>query len=405
MRRPILPPLFLLSLFLSGLHFPAPAVAAPTDDGAEQARISAELYEHKALEHFYSAEFREAEEQYRKAIALQPENPLYWNGLADCYLFQLLLAAGRLDSQFYTAANEFLNPTPTAPDAVVVKAFWEALGRARSLGEKRVRANASDAQAHYALAVSYAIESHYHLNLTRKPLDALRSGDKSRDAAQRARQLDSKNSDPNLILGAYEYAIGSVPGAFRWLLLLSGHSGSKTRGVELLQDAMLHGKRTSTAALALLAVMYGREKLFVYSREMFQHLLRFFPRNYLYEMEIARTYQREGNLGAAIEVCKNVARKYETRAPGFERVDPVKLYFQIATLVEEHGRPDDAMEFFQKVISKKPEGVLHAQSYLRMGEYYRARKERERARTMFENARRLPFPEIQRQAVAGLRRL
>jgi len=363
------------------------------------------LYERKALDHFYSAEFRDAEVQYKKAIAFESENPLYWNGLADCYLFQLLLAAGRLDSRFYSAANEFLNATSAPPDAAVLKAMWDALQRGRSLAEKRVRENVNDAGAHYALAVNYSIEAHYHLNLARKPLDALRLSGKARDSALRTRQLDPKNSDSNLILGGYEYAIGSVPVAFRWLIALGGHSGSKARGVELIQDAMLHGKRTSTAALALLAVAYGREKLFIYSREMFQHLMRFFPRNYLYEMEVARTYQGEGNLGAAAEVCKNVARKYEARAAGYDRVDAVKLYFQIATLLVEHKRPDEAAEFFQKVLSQKPEGLLHGQSYLRLGEYYSARKEREKAREMFEKARRMPFLEIQKQAAAGLRKL
>jgi len=380
-------------------------VAALREGRAEQARISAEVFEHKALDHFYSAEFREAEELYKKAIALEPENPLYWNGLADSYLFQLLRAAGRLDSRFYSAANEFLDAKPAPPDAAILKSMWEALTRARRLAEERIRANANDAGAFYALAVNYAIEAYYHLNLARKPLDALHDAGTARDAARRARQLNPQNSDANLILGGYEYAIGSVPAAFRWLLALGGHSGSKARGVELVQDAMMHGKRASTAALALLAVAYGREKMFGYSREMYQHLARFFPRNYLYEMEIAGTYQREGNLGAAVVVSKNIARKHEAGAAGYDRVDTTKLHFQIAALLEEHNRPDDAAEFFQKVILQRPEAALHGHSYLRLGEYYRGRNVREKARAMYEKARHLPFPEIQKQAARGLRKL
>lgn len=395
--------LIFLFLLLTWLLFPA-ADAAAHRDAAAQSRISAEVHEYKALDNFYSAEFREAEEQYLQALAIEPENPLYWNGLADSRLFQLLMAAGRLDSRFYSAANDFLDVKPAPPDAAKLQAMWDALASARRLAEQRIAANAKDADAHYALAVNYSIEAHYHLNLERKPLDALHDAGTARDAALHARQLDPLSSDANLILGGYEYAIGSVPAAFRWLLALGGHSGTKARGVELIQDAMLRGKRASTAALALLAVAYGREKLYVYSRQMFQHLARFFPRNYLYEMEIARTYQREGNLGAAIEVSKNIARKYEAGAAGYERVDAAKLYFQIATLLEEHARPD-AAEFFQKVTSQKPEGLLQAQSYLRLGEYYRARNERENARAMYENAKRLPFVEIQKQAAAGLRKL
>lgn len=404
-RRQSLPSKIFLTFLLIASQFPASSAAARPADDEKQIRVPAEVYERKALDHFYSLEFREAETQYKQAIAVQPENPLYWNGLADCYLFQLLVSAGRLDSRLYTAANEFLNAPAAPPDPALLTAMWNALQRGRSLAEKRIRENPNDSGAYYALAVNYSIEAHYHLNLARKPLDALRVSGKARDAALRTRQLDPTNSDANLILGGYEYAIGSVPFAFRWLVALSGHSGSKAHGVELIQDAMMNGKRTSTAALALLAVAYGREKMFVYSREMFQYLLRFFPRNYLYEMEIARTYQLEGNLGAAVEVCKTVARKYEAHAAGYDRVDPVRLYFQLGSLLEEHKRPDDAATFFQKLTSLQPEGALHGKSYLWLGEYYRARKEREKARAMFEKARRLPFVDVQKQAAAGLRKL
>jgi tetratricopeptide (TPR) repeat protein len=139
---------------------------------------------------------------------------------------------------------------------------------------------------------------------------------------------------------------------------------------------------------------------------MYQHLLQFFPRNYLAELEIARTFQRENNFGAALDVYRNVERKMVNHAPGYERVNAERLHFQLATLYEMKHRPGDALASYSKVIAAhNPGGMLQARSYLRMGEIHLRMQQREKARELYLKAAGFPFPEVRREANARLRML
>jgi tetratricopeptide (TPR) repeat protein len=385
-----------LSLFLSS---PFRTQAAPP-------QISAQVYADKGFQHFYNLEFHLSAEAYRNAIELNRNDPTYWTGLADSYLFQMLMKAGRLDGALYTASNEFLEKPPLEPDAALTQSMWDALRTARNICAERFARNSKDAAAHYSMAVSYGIEANYYLNLARRNLDALSVSGAARDHARQALSSNPQFHDAKIVLGAYEYGIGSVPAAFRWLLALGGHTGSKERGVELIQEAMMKGERATPAAIALLGVIYSREQMFAYSRQMWQHMLRFFPRNHLAELEIARTYQRENNLGAAMETYRDVARKMEAGEPGFSRVNAERLHFELGTLLESKNRPGEALAHYAQVAAlHNPGGILQARSYIRMGEIFLRLQQKEKAREMYQKAAALPFPDVRREANARLRTL
>jgi hypothetical protein len=321
-------------------------------------------------------------------------------------MFQMTLALGRLDSAFYSASNELLPKDTSRPPAESAQAFHGALQRGRAAAEARLARNRLDATAHYALAVSYALEANFHLNLDRRGVEALGLGSKARDAARAALQADPEFHDTKLILGAYEYAIGSVPAAFRWLLVLGGHTGTKAHGVQLAQEAMQRGTRAGPAAMTFLGVVYHREKLYPYSREMWSRLHSRYPRNALYELGMARALELEKNTAAALERYLSVARKLESGEPGYSRVNAERLYFQIADLYEKNGKMGEALSAYARAAAAGgARSRLQAHSFLRRGDIYRGLDQKERAREMYEKARALPYPALQRQAGSRLRSL
>lgn len=392
--------------------FALPAAASPPQG-------SAQLHADKGFDHFYNLELDQAAASYQKAIDLASENPDYWVGLAYARMFQHLRAAGKLDAQIYTASNDLL-PRPSLPDARFEPEMRQALERARKLCEKRLAANPRDVEAHYALGIAYAVEANFHVNARGKPLDALRPATRAKEHHARVRQLDPYNHDANMVIGTYEYVIGSVPGAFRWVLRLVGHSGSKQRGMELLRDAILHGKRVAPPALATMAYVYNRERQYGASRQMLEHLVNFYPRNPVFPMEIAASYAREGNFAAAANVYAEVVRKFESDAPGFSQISAPRLYFQIAVMREHGGNYKQASAEYEKALAAleaaaghasppsdaaQPLARLHASVLLRLGHISANLGEKEKARRLLEEAAASPFAEIQRAAAERLKKL
>ncbi len=367
----------------------------------------------QARDHFYSMELEQAVEDYRKLLAIEPENPDYWTSLAHVYLFQQLQKTGKFDNDVYSAAAT-VAPVPTAYDPRLASSMWDALQHARDICEKRLAANARDLDANYFMGVAYALESNYQISVARRYMDALGPAAKAKDFHLKVLQIDPNNHDANLVIGTYEYGIGSIPFAFRWLVRIAGHDGTKEHGLELIRDALVNGKRGPAAPLIMLAYIHNREKQYVYSRQMLDQLTRFYPRNSFFELQVANSLQKLGDLNAAAEVYRQVEKKTEQGTPGFaNKVDLPRLRFQLAATYESLRQRDLALNYYRLILpwetgkktSYDTPPVLQANAYLRMANLRRELGHRDAAREYYQKAMEFPLPEIQKLARNALKKL
>lgn len=366
----------------------------------------------EAQDHFYSMELEQAAEDYRKLLAADPDNPDYWTSLAHVYLFQQLQKSGRFDNEVYSAAAT-VAPVATSYDPRIALSMWEALKKAREICEKRLASNARDLDANYFMGISYALESNYQISVARRYMDALSPATKAKDYHLKVLQIDPHNHDVNLVIGTYEYGIGSIPFAFRWLVRIAGHDGTKEHGLELIRDALVNGKRGPAAPLIMLAYIHNREKQFDYSRQMLDQLARFYPRNSFYELQMANTFQKQGDLTGAAEMYRRVEKKTEQGAPGFAKVDLPRLRFQLATTYESLRQRDLALNYYRLILpwetgkktSYDTPQALQANAYLRMANLRRELGHRDAAREYYQKAMEFPLPEIQKLARNALKKL
>lgn len=345
------------------------------------------------LEHFYNLEYEPATANFEQALSQDPENPLFLNYLANTYLFHELHRTGRLDSGLYTESNQFLRTERPPVDPQVLEKVKELLAQSKDLCRRRLKENPRDKAALYALGIAYGTEANYELTVHRRGYAAVKAGSKAKDAHERLKRLDPDSYDANLVLGLYEYTVGSIPAALKWLALLVGHRGSKKRGIELLQSAMAQGRLTTTDAAILLTLIYNREKKYAEGRAVLEKLGENYPRNHLVPLEIAYTYLREGNEEAALKEYAQLVEKVERRAPGFERMPRGRLYYQIGAIHQRRENYEEALGAFARVTgAAESDDLLSAYASVRKGEVYLALNQLEQVREECARVLALAYP-------------
>lgn len=379
-----------LLVFLLGAHVDTVGTGGAVDPW---------VYAHAGLNHFYNADYEPALANFRQALTLEPEHPIFLNYLANTYLFRELYRTGQLDTQLYSESNSFLRAEKPKSDQETMDMVKELIERSQAISTRRLGKNPNDTTALYALGISYGIEANYEFTLYKHWYSALGAGSKAKQFHERLKRLDPNYHDADLVLGLYEYTVGSIPATVKWLALLVGYRGSKERGIELLHSAMTQGRLATTDAAVLLAVIYNREKKYAYTRALLHKLAEYYPRNHLAAMEVARTYMREGNDQAALAEYLRVAQKVESRAAGFERASRERLYYQIGSLHQRLHNYEEALAAFEKITSApEAEGLIKAHAGVRRGEIFLAQNRPELARRECERVLTMPYPEPRAEA-------
>jgi len=364
------------------------------------------VYAHAGLDHFYNLEYDEAIADLQKALEGDPDNVLFHNYLTNVFLFQELYRTRRLEGNLYAASNAFLKAQTPKPDPERMALIRQRVATVKQLCQQRLQENRYDTEALYAQGVAYSIEANYKFTLEKKYLDALRAASKANQLHRQVLKLDPNYHDAKLVPGLYQYVVGSLPGGIKFLVFLIGHRGNKSRGIALLQDAIANGQQVSSGAAILLGVVYNREKKHAYARQLYETLSQYYPRNLLLRLEVGRTYEREGNRAAALEVYTQVVEQVEAGVPGYSKVPRERLYYQIGIMHLQVGELDRALSAFFHVSEREEgDGLVKAFSALRRGEIHVAQKQLERARAEFERVAAMPYEEPRRLAQQRLRAL
>lgn len=384
-------------LLLVCLGLPAPA-------GANEVEPWTHAY--AGLQHFYSVEYPQAIAQIEQAIEGDPDNPIFYNFLANAYLFQELYRLGLLEGNLYDASNSFFKEQKREPDAARMAKVKQAIATTRRICEARLAKNPRDIEALYALGTSYGIEGNYRFTIERSWWDALRAGTKANEYHEKVLKLDPNYHDAKLVPGVYQYVVGSIPRGVKWLAFLFGYHGTKEHGIELLQEAMTHGKLTTSDAAFLLSVIYSREWRFDYARQLLEPLTRFYPRNPLVRLEIGRTYLREGKVAKALENHVAVAQDMEAGRPGYDKIPRDRLWYQIGTLYQQQSRWSEALDAYARITDRgDSDGLVRAYSGLRRGEIFLAQNRPDLAREEYQRVAALPYEEPRRKAQERLQAL
>ena len=340
------------------------------------------------FDHFYNLEYDEALRQFRADAARDASDPAALNHIAHAILYREMYRTGALESELVSGANAFLRRERVNPSAADVEEFESAIRRSMELCQQRLSADAKDSDALYALGVAYGLRGNYNFLVRKAWLDALRDATTARKLHDKVVALKPSFIDARLLDGVHDYVVGSLPFAWKMLGFVAGFRGDKNNGIRTLQTVAREGDINRTDAEVLLAAVYRRERRSKDAIPLLEDLIRRFPRNYLFRLELAYMHGDLGQRTQALAVIDEVERLQRKHAPGYSRLLLEKVLYARGNLLFWFDDYDRAIDNLRRAAARANELDLNTAMlcWLRLGQCYDLKGAREQARTAYNQA-------------------
>ncbi len=249
----------------------------------------------QAFGRLYNFDFAGAHAILDRRLAAQPDDPMAYSVRAAVLLFSELDRLAVLETEFFADDRRIADEKKKAKaDPAVRRQFYEAVDAAQSRANGVLGTRPDDAEALYALCMSYGVVGDYTALIERRNLATLGIAKRSNACAQQLLKAHPEIQDAYVTVGFTEYLVGSLPFFVRWFVRFDGVQGDKQRGIATLQRAARSSRYLGPFAKILLSIAYLREKRWDDSRRMLAEFHHDYPDNPLVRRELARLEARAG---------------------------------------------------------------------------------------------------------------
>ncbi len=236
----------------------------------------------------YQLKFSEARARITDWGKTNAEQPLFHAALAATYLFEEFYHQGVFTSAFFLDDKKLLEGIEGRPDEERRKAFLGAIRHAQDLAERRRKADSSDTDALFVLAISNGMLADYTSLIERRQFASLKFIKAAEEYSKLLLAASPHMEDAYVALGAANYIIGCLPGYKQFFLRFGGIRGDRMRGMMQLEMAVRSGNYLKPFAKILLALVALREKQPGLARRLLEELVTEFPTNPVFRDELAK---------------------------------------------------------------------------------------------------------------------
>ncbi len=238
------------------------------------------------LDALYNLDYEKARQDFAEMARLYPN---YAGGsmfLASRLCFKTLYESRRLQASLYSS-DSFYTRGDDKVDPKIVAEFRRLTREAKRLADARLKTNPKDVEALDYLAGTAGLKASFEEAVERRHFAAIKDGSEAVDRHREVLKLDPNYIDAEITIGLYDYVVGSLPPLQKILAGITGHRGSKKRGLATLERVAKLGRWANDDAKSLLILLYKREQRFSDALALARDLSARYPRNYLFRLETA----------------------------------------------------------------------------------------------------------------------
>ena len=279
----------------------------------------------EAYDRFYNLDYPGAVERFARFHAAHPGDPQATALLLNAVLFQELYRLDLLDTTFYANDGFLTGRHATAEDPRTRDRILGLADEAIHEADWRINRDPNDIDALYARGWVRSLKCTYVAMVERGYGSGFRLATKAREDEERVLQLDPDYVDAKLVAGVYEYVVGALPWPFKIMIGFAGITGSKSRGMAMLDDAGNRGVTTSIEARTVIALFLRREARYKQAIEVVRGLKSLYPRDFLFCLEEANLRKDAGEGMGAVAAYREIVAN--SNRPGYFAEARLELAF------------------------------------------------------------------------------
>lgn len=340
-----------------------------------------------AFDRFYNLDYPVAIADFERYHAEHPGDPQATTYLLNAIIFQELYRLDLLDTTFYANDGFLTGRHATEEDTAKRDQIFALADEAVREADWRLSKNPNDVDALFARAFVRSLRCTYVAMVERAFGTGFRLATKAKDDANRALQLDPDYVDAKLVAGVYEYVVGALPLPFKLLIGFVGITGSKTKGLQLLEDDGNRGSIvTSIDARTATVLFLRREARYKEAIEIIRGLEKQYPHDFLFCLEEANLRKDAGEGMAAVDAYREVLA--DNDKPGYFLSAKVELAeFGLGDALRGQRHYEEAAQAYEQAAWTKDVGPeLKIRSLLAAGECHDLNGQRQLAMKDYQAA-------------------
>ena len=370
---------------LAGLFIAFPfCVQTAIADSVDTDPLNRDPQVREAFERFYIMDYASSISRFETIRGEHPGNSIATGYLLYATLFKELFRLDLLDTTFYANDGFLTGKHTVVEDPHARDQIKDLSDAAINEANQQLKNNPDDVNALFARGWAKSLEATYLAMVERSFGSALRMASQAHSDHARVLQLNPNYVDAKLVAGNYEYVIGALPLPFKIFMGFAGIHGSKATGMEMLRDAGARGVITSVEARVCMMLFLRREAKYQEAEQIAEGLVKEYPRDFLFHLEVANLKKDSGDGPKAISSYREVI-ELSKKAGYFPSTHLELVYFGLGDTLRGQKLYADAVEAYdngayQPTVS--PE--LKRRCLLSAGQVYDLMHDHDKARQQYQ---------------------
>ena len=350
--------LLTFTLALPGIALPAPAQPI-SNSHTDPINLTPQVRE--AHEHFYNLDYDGALTRFEAIQKANPQSVIATGYVLMVLIFRELYHQDLLDTTYY-AHDSFLTSKRSVPVPQATRDRIEQFtNSAIAMADQQIKENPNNANAYFARGYARGMHAAFITLVDHSYVAAARQGLASRNDSEQTLKIDPDYADAKMAIGIQQFAVASLPRILRIMIGITGVTGNKEKGLDLLREAAAHGLVTDIESRTALSLFLRHDARYPEALAVQHGLAAEYPHDYLFRLEEANLTKDKGDGPAAITTYKKVLE--DSRKPDYF-IDPrlQMAYFGLADT--QRG---------QNLIAEAAENYLNAAAQPKCSEWLRRR--------------------------------